>query len=82
MDSSKDDATFCWPSGQILPSRPSKNTVEHNHRKINLNQYFENGAAIIDPVFPQSVPLTPINLPPQQMVLELTEIHENLTECV
>ena len=52
------------------------------HRKINLNQYFQNGAAIIDPVFPQNVPLTKINLEPQQTVLELTEIHENLTECV
>ena len=51
-------------------------------RKINSNQYFQNGAAIIDPVFHQNVPLTPINLPPQQTVLELTEIHENLTECV
>ena len=52
------------------------------HRKINSNQYFQNGAAIIDPVFPQNVPLTLINLPPQQTVLELTEIHENLAECV
>ena len=52
------------------------------HRKKNLNQYFENGTAMIDHVFPQNVPLTPINLPPHQMVLELTEIHENLTECV
>ena len=52
------------------------------YRKINSNQYFQNGAVIIDPVFPQNVPLTPINLLPQQMVLELTEIHENLTECV
>ena len=51
------------------------------YRKINSNQYFQNGAAIIDPVFPQNVPLTTINLPPQQTVLELTEIHENLTEC-
>ena len=52
------------------------------HRKISLNQYFQNGAAIIDHVFLQNVPLTPISLPPQQTVLELTEIHENLTECV
>ena len=52
------------------------------HRKINWNQHVQNGAAIIDPVFPQNVPLTPISLPPQQTVLELTEIHENLTECV
>ena len=52
------------------------------HRKINSNQYFQNGAAIIDPVFLQNMPLTPIRLPPQQTVLELTEIHENLTECV
>ena len=52
------------------------------HRKISLNQYFQNRAAIIDPVFPQNVPLTPISLPPQHTVLELTEIHENLTECV
>ena len=51
------------------------------HRKINLVQYFQNGAAIIDPVFLQNVPLTPINVSPQQMVLEFTEIHENLTEC-
>ena len=52
------------------------------HRKINSNQYFQNGAAIIDPVFPQNVPLIPINLPRQQTVLELTEMHENLTESV
>ena len=52
------------------------------HRKIESNQYFQNGAAIIDPVFPQNVPLTLISLPPQQTVLEITEIHENLTECV
>ena len=31
------------------------------HRKINSHQYFQNGAAIIDHVFPQNVPLTPIN---------------------
>ena len=37
---------------------------------------------MMDPVFPQNVPLTPINLPSQQTVLELTKIHENLTECV
>ena len=47
-----------------------------------MNQYFQNGAAIIDPVFPQNVPLILINLPPQQMVLELTEIHLKLTDCV
>ena len=58
---------------------PNMNTL---HRKINSNQYFQNGAAIIDHVFPQNVPLTPISLPPQQTVFELTEIHENLTECV
>ena len=52
------------------------------HGKINSNQYFRNDAAIIDPVFPQNVPLTPINLPPQQTVLGLTEIHENLIESV
>ena len=52
------------------------------HRKISSNQYFQNGAAIIDPVVPQNVPLTPISLPPQQTVLELTEIHEKLKECV
>ena len=52
------------------------------HRKINWNQYFQNGAAIIDPVFLQNVPLIPINLQPQQTSLESTEIHENLTECV
>ena len=50
--------------------------------KLNSNQYFQNGAVIIDPVSPQNVPLTLINLPPQQTVLELTEIHENLTEYV
>ena len=50
-------------------------------RKIKLIQT-SIGAAIIDPVFPQNVPLTPINLPLQQKVLELTEVHENLTECV
>ena len=58
---------------------PNMNTL---HRKISSNQYFQNGAAIIDPVCPQNVPLTPISLPPQQTVLELTDIHETLTECV
>ena len=52
------------------------------HRKMNLNQYFKNRAAIINPVFPQNVPLIPIILPSQQTVMELTEIHENLIECV
>ena len=52
------------------------------HQKINLNQYFQNGAVITDLVFLQNVPLTPINLPPQQTVLEFTEIYDNLTECV
>ena len=50
------------------------------HRGMNLNQCFQNGAVIIDPVFRQNVLLTPINLP--QTVLDLTEIYENLTECV
>ena len=34
------------------------------HRKINSYQYFQNGAAIIDPVFLQNVTLPSINLPP------------------
>ena len=54
------------------------------HRKIDSNQCLQNGAAIIDPVFLQNVPMTPINLPPQQTMLELREIHKafKLTEFV
>ena len=47
------------------------------HRKIKLNKYFKNGAAIIMCFF--IIWLWPL---PQQTVFELTEIHKNLSECV
>ena len=46
------------------------------HRKMKLNQYFKNGAAIIDLLFLQNVPLTPTTLSPQQTVFKWTEIHK------
>ena len=32
------------------------------HRKMKLNQYFQNGWAIIDLLFLQNMPLTPTTL--------------------
>ena len=54
------------------------------HRKTTLNQYFQHGAAIIDPdrCFFKNVPLTPTYFSPQQAVFEWAEIHKILTECV
>ena len=52
------------------------------HRKMELNHYFQNGAAIIDLLFLQNMPLTLTTLMPRQTVLGWTEIHKNLVECV
>ena len=48
------------------------------HRKMKLNQYILNGAAIIDPLYLQNMPLTLTTLLPQQAVFGWTRIHKNL----